>query len=138
MLTTAHRIETFSDMVQAMVDTGGSCSMGTKTTDFKNNSLHPSNKVVKTYNGDFKANLQEGELDWTSFTDAGIDAPLPLTRSLLVPHAAGRIPSPQHWTKNMLKLYPDCKVHMEMVDGKYFVLSWTLNSQRIYVQTQDS
>jgi hypothetical protein len=55
MLTTAQQIETFCDMVEAMVDTGGSCSMGMKTTDFKKNYLCPSSKAVKTYNGDLKA-----------------------------------------------------------------------------------
>jgi hypothetical protein len=130
MLTTAQRIETFCDMVHATCDTGGSCCMGTKKTDFKKNSLCPSNKVVRTYNGDLKANLQEGELDWMAFTDASIDVPLLLQRSLLVPHAEGRIFSPQQWAQNMLKLYPKCNARMEMVEGKYFVLSWTLNGKR--------
>ena len=36
--------------------------MGTKKSDFKKGTLCPSNKVVKTYNGHLKANLQEGDL----------------------------------------------------------------------------
>ena len=94
--------------------------MGTKTSDFKKGTLRPSNKVVKTYNGHLKANLQEGELDWTAFTDAGIAVPLALQRSLLVPHAEGRIFSPQHWAQNMLKLDPKCKADMHMFEGKVF------------------
>ena len=130
MLTTAQRIETFCDMVHATCDSGGSCCIGTKKTDFKKGFLRPSNKVVRTYNGDLKANLQEGELDWMAFTDAGIDVPLPLQRSLFVPHAEGKNFSPQHWVQNQLKLYPKCNARMEIVAGKYFVLLWTSKRER--------
>jgi hypothetical protein len=120
MLTTAQQSETFCDLVHATCDTGGSCSMGTKTSDFKKDTLRPSNKVVKTYMGHLKANLQEGKLDWTAFTDAGIAIPLPLQRSLLVPHAEGRIFSPQHWAQNQFKLDPKSNARMEMVAKKIF------------------
>ena len=130
MLSTAQQSETFCDLVHATTDTGGSCYMGTKTSDVKKDTLRPSNEVVKTCMGHLKANLQEGELDWMAFTDAGIAIPLPLQRSLLVPHAEGRIFGPQHWAQNQLKLDPKSNARMGMIDGKYFVLSWTSNGKR--------
>ena len=36
----------------------------------------------------------EGTLDWTAVTNDGMEVPLPLEKSLLVPHAAGRIFAP--------------------------------------------
>jgi hypothetical protein len=54
---------TFSEMVAAVMDSGGSCCMAPSTKDFMPDSLRPSNNVVRCYNGELKANLQEGTLD---------------------------------------------------------------------------
>jgi hypothetical protein len=39
----------------AMIDTGGSYTMAPQKSDFKENSLRPSNKVVKTYDTGLKS-----------------------------------------------------------------------------------
>ena len=84
-----NRHETFSQMTPAVLDSGGSCSMGSRENDFVPGSLHPSNKVVRAYHSGLKVNLMEGTLDWTAVTNDGVEAPLPLENLLLVPHAAG-------------------------------------------------
>jgi hypothetical protein len=89
--------------------------------DFKPGSLCPSNKVVKTYDRGLKVNLKEGKLKWTTTTDAGVDASLPLDDSLLVLVVAIRIFSPQQWAQNMLKSYPDCEAKSYMRGGKEFI-----------------
>ena len=107
--------------------------MGTKKSDFKKGTLRPSSKVVKTYNGRLKANLQEGELDWTAFTDAGIAVPLALQRSLLVPHAEGRIFSPQHWAQSHTKNRQQRTERGEHTNGNECVLYWENGNYKRHV-----
>ena len=136
MLSTAQRSETFCDLATATNDTGGSCCMGTKTSDFKKNTLRPSNKVVKTHMGHLKANLQEGELDWTAFTDAGIAVPHPHQRSLIVPHAEGRIFSPQHWAQNQLNI--GSQKQRTHGDGRRKIFCAVVDFERTTTQDHDA
>jgi hypothetical protein len=109
VLCTMGRVETFSQRVQALYDSGGSRCMSPYKPDFDPDSLRPSTVIIKVMGGALKANQMEGTLRWSGVTDDGVEAPFLLEHSLYVPHGDTRIFSPQHWAQNMLKLHPKCE-----------------------------
>ena len=126
-----NRNETFTYMAPCVLDSGGSCCMTNKVKDFVPGSLRPSTKVVRAYHGGLKANLQEGTLDWTAVDDDGKDAPLPMEKSLFVPHAAGRIFAPAHWAKNLKKKNPHARTTSANSSTTHIgILSWTEGNKR--------
>ena len=121
-LCTFDRNETLSQMVAAVMDSGGSCCMTPRENIFVPGSLRPSNKVVRAYHGGLKANLMEGTLDWTAVTNDGVEVPLPLEKLLLVPHAAGQIFAPAHWAHTTLKQTATCQLNCEAIRRQLQVL----------------
>ena len=122
------RVETFSQRVQALYDTGGSRHMSPYKPDFDPDSLRPSTLVVKTMGGALKMNQMEGTLRWTGVTDAGLEVKFPLENSVYVPYGDTRIFSPQHWAQSMLKQHPKCEAEDRMRGGKEFIMSWKLDN----------